>query len=100
MRIDFDSTWKDTTEIYFTALLELLDTPGLPALSDHEPVNCLDQEMQEVARALGDDGDPEEAVNGGIGRAGVKSAAGEKTAAIAGGQARTSAAATVGRVGN
>ena len=57
--------------MYFAALLELLETPGLPTLSDHEPVSCLDQEMQEVARALGDDGDPEEAVNGGSGRAGV-----------------------------
>jgi len=71
MRIDFDSAWKDTTEVYFAALLELLDTPGLPKFSDHEPVSCLDQEMQEVARALGDDGDPEEAANRADGGAGV-----------------------------
>ena len=76
MRIDFDSAWKDTTEVYFAALLELLETPGLPTLSDHEPVSCLDQEMQEVARALGDDGDPEDAANkadGGAGEAGLES---------------------------
>ena len=75
MRIDFDSAWKDTTEVYFAALLELLDTPGLPTFSDHEPVSCLDQEMQEVARALGDDGDPEAAANkadGGAGEAGLE----------------------------
>ena len=71
MRIDFDIAWKDTTEVYFAALLELLDTPGLPKFSDHEPVSCLDQEMQEVARALGDDGDPEEAANRADGGAGV-----------------------------
>ena len=34
MRIDFDSAWKDTTDVYFTALLELLDTPGLPSFSN------------------------------------------------------------------
>ena len=76
MRIDFDSAWKDTTEVYFAALLELLDTPALPKFSDHEPVSCLDQEMQEVARALGDDGDPEDAANkadGGAGEAGLES---------------------------
>ena len=75
MRIDFVSAWKDTTEVYFAALLELLDTPELPAFSDHEPVSCLDQEMQEVARALGDDGDPEAAANkadGGAGEAGLE----------------------------
>jgi hypothetical protein len=71
MRIDFDSAWKDTTEVYFAALLELLDTPALPKFSDHEPVSCLDQEMQEVARALGDDGDPEDAANKADGGAGV-----------------------------
>ena len=63
MRIDFDSAWKDTTEVYFTALLELLDTPGLPSCIDREPVIGLDQELQEVARALGDDGNAEEAAN-------------------------------------
>jgi len=76
MRIDFDSTWKDTMEVYFAALLELLGAPGLPKFSDHEPVSCLDQEMQEVARALGDDGDPEDAANkadGGAGEAGLES---------------------------
>ena len=71
MRIDFDSAWKDTMEVYFAALLELLDTPGLPTFSDHEPLSCLDQEMQELARALGDDGDPEEAANRAAGGAGV-----------------------------
>ena len=30
MRIDFDSAWKDTMEVYFAALLELLDTQGSP----------------------------------------------------------------------
>ena len=71
MRIDFDSAWKDTMEVYFAALLELLDTPGLPTFSDHEPLSCLDQEMQELARALGDDGDPEDAANRAAGGAGV-----------------------------
>ena len=73
MRIDFDSAWKDTTDVYFTALLELLDTPGLPTFSGHEPVSCLDQEMQELARVLGDDGDSDVTVNranGGAGQAG------------------------------
>ena len=76
MRIDFDSAWKDTMEVYFAALLELLDTQGLPMFSGHEPVSCLDQEMQELARALGDDGDPEDAANkveGGAGEAGLES---------------------------
>ncbi len=76
MRIDFDSAWKDTTDVYFTALLELLDTPGLPSFSNHEPVSCLDQEMQELARALSDDRDPEDAANkveGGAGEAGLES---------------------------
>ena len=76
MRIDFDSTWKDTMEVYFAALFELLDTPGLPSFSDHEPVSCLDQEMQELARALGDDSDPEDPANkadGGAGEAGLES---------------------------
>jgi hypothetical protein len=76
MRIDFDSTWKDTMEVYFAALLELLDTPGLPSFSNHEPVSCLDQEMQELARALGDNGDPEDAANkadGSAGEAGLES---------------------------
>ena len=76
MRIDFDSAWKDTMEVYFAALLELLDTPGLPSFSNHEPVSCLDQEMQELARALGDNGDPEDAANkadGSAGEAGLES---------------------------
>ena len=32
MRIDFDSVWKDTTEVYFAALLELFERnrPALP----------------------------------------------------------------------
>ena len=63
MRIDFDSAWKDTTDVYFAALIELVDDPGLPTFSDLEPASCLDQEMQEVARALGDDSDSENAAN-------------------------------------
>ncbi len=59
MRIDFDSTWKDTTEVYFPALLELFEPQMLPRVADHEPVSFLDQEMQELAQALGDDGKTE-----------------------------------------
>ncbi len=52
MRIDFDSTWKDTTDVYFTALLELFEPQMLPRVGDHEPVSFLDQEMQELAQVL------------------------------------------------
>ncbi len=65
MRIDFDSTWKDTTEVYFTALLELFEPQMLPRVGDHEPVSFLDQEMQELAQVLGDDGGAEGDVGGG-----------------------------------
>jgi hypothetical protein len=64
MRIDFDSTWKDTTEVYFPALLELFEPQMLPRVADHEPVSFLDQEMQELAHALGDDGRAEVDVGG------------------------------------
>ena len=64
MRIDFDSTWKDTTEVYFPALLELFEPQMLPRVADHEPVSFLDQEMQELAQALGDDGRAEVDVGG------------------------------------
>ena len=63
MRIDFDSAWKDTREVNFTARLVLLDTPGPPTCIDHEPVIGLDQEPQEVARALGDDDNAEKSAN-------------------------------------
>jgi hypothetical protein len=56
MRIDFDSPWKDTTEEYFPALLELFEPQMLPKVAHHEPVSFLDQEMQELAQALGDEG--------------------------------------------
>lgn len=59
MRIDFDSVWKDTTEVYFTALLELFEPQALPKVPDHEPLSFLDQEMQELAQVLGDDGGPD-----------------------------------------
>ena len=65
MRIDFDSTWKDTTEVYFPALLELFEPQMLPRVGDHEPVSFLDQEMQELAQVLGDDGGAEGDVGGG-----------------------------------
>ena len=65
MRIDFDSVWKETTEVYFPALLELFEFNGLPQLGDHEPVSFLDQELQAVARALGDDDGLEVTVNSG-----------------------------------
>ena len=64
MRIDFDSTWKDTTEVYFPALLELFEPQMLPRVADHKPVSFLDQEMQELAHALGDDGRAEVDVGG------------------------------------
>ena len=64
MRIDFDSTWKDTTEVYFPALLELFEPQMLPRVAGHEPVSFLDQEMQELAQALGDDGRAEVDVGG------------------------------------
>ena len=59
MRIDFDSVWKDTTEVYFTALLELFEPQALPKVPDHEPLSFLDQEMQQLAQVLGDEGAPE-----------------------------------------
>ena len=59
MRIDFDSVWKDTTEVYFTALLELFEPLTLPKVADHEPLSFLDQEMQQLAQALGDEGGPD-----------------------------------------
>ena len=65
MRIDFDSTWKDTTEVYFPALLELFEPQILPRVGDHEPVSFLDQEMQELAQVLGDEGGAEVNVGGG-----------------------------------
>jgi hypothetical protein len=65
MRIDFDSTWKDTTEVYFPALLELFEPQMLPRVGDHEPVSFLDQEMQELAQVLGDEGGAEGDVGGG-----------------------------------
>ena len=65
MRIDFDSTWKDTTEVYFTALLELFEPQMLPRVGDHEPVSFLDQEMQELAQVLGDEGGGEGDLGGG-----------------------------------
>ena len=65
MRIDFDSTWKDTTEVYFPALLELFEPQMLPRVGDHEPVSFLDQEMQELAQVLGDDGGAEGDMGGG-----------------------------------
>ena len=65
MRIDFDSTWKDTTEVYFAALLELFEPQMLPRVGDHEPVSFLDQEMQELAQVLGDEGGAEVDVGGG-----------------------------------
>jgi hypothetical protein len=58
MRIDFDSVWKDTTEVYFTALLELFEPQTLPKVPDHEPLSFLDQEMQQLAQVLGDEGGP------------------------------------------
>jgi hypothetical protein len=65
MRIDFDSAWKDTTEVYFTALLELFEPQMLPRVGDHEPVSFLDQEMQELAQVLGDEGGVEGDLGGG-----------------------------------
>ena len=65
MRIDFDSTWKDTTEVYFPALLELFEPQMLPRVGDHEPVSFLDQEMQELAQVLGDEGGAEVNLGGG-----------------------------------
>ena len=65
MRIDFDSTWKDTTEVYFPALLELFEPQMLPRVGDHAPVSFLDQEMQELAQVLGDEGGAEGDVGGG-----------------------------------
>ena len=59
MRIDFDSVWKDTTEVYFTALLELFEPQTLPKVADHEPLSFLDQEMQQLAQVLGDEGGPD-----------------------------------------
>ena len=59
MRIDFDSVWKDTTEVYFAALLELFEPQALPKVPDHEPLSFLDQEMQQLAQVLGDEGAPE-----------------------------------------
>jgi hypothetical protein len=59
MRIDFDSVWKDTTEVYFTALLELFEPQTLPKVPDHEPLSFLDQEMQQLAQVLGDEGGPD-----------------------------------------
>ena len=59
MRIDFDSVWKDTTEVYFTALLELFEPQALPKVPDHEPLSFLDQEMQQLAQVLGDEGGPD-----------------------------------------
>ena len=65
MRIDFDSTWKDTTEVYFPALLELFEPQMLPRVGDHEPVSFLDQEMQDLAQVLGDEGGAEVNLGGG-----------------------------------
>jgi hypothetical protein len=65
MRIDFHSAWKDTTEVYFAALLELFEPQSLPRACDHEPVSFLDQEMQELAQVLGDEGGAEVDVGGG-----------------------------------
>jgi len=59
MRIDFDSVWKDTTEVYFAALLELFEPQTLPKVPDHEPLSFLDQEMQQLAQVLGDEGGPD-----------------------------------------
>ena len=59
MRIDFDSVWKDTTEVYFAALLELFEPQTLPKVPDHEPLSFLDQEMQQLAQVLGDEGAPD-----------------------------------------
>ena len=59
MRIDFDSVWKDTTEVYFTALLELFEPQTLPKVPDHEQLSFLDQEMQQLAQVLGDEGGPD-----------------------------------------
>lgn len=69
MRIDFDSAWKDTTGVYFAALLELFEPQSPPRACDHEPVSFLDQEMQELAQVLGDEGGDEAAVNTGDGGA-------------------------------
>ena len=59
MRINFDSVWKDTTEVYFAALLELFEPQALPKVPDHEPLSFLDQEMQQLAQVLGDEGAPD-----------------------------------------
>ena len=65
MRIDFDSVWKDTTEVYFAALLELFEPQTLPKVPDHEPLSFLDQEMQQLAQVLSDDGGPERELGAG-----------------------------------
>ena len=65
MRIDFDSTWKDTTKVYFPALLELFEPQMLPRVGDHEQVSFLDQEMQDLAQVLGDEGGAEVNLGGG-----------------------------------
>ena len=69
MRIDFDSTWKDTTEVYFAALLELFEPQMLTRVGEHEPVSFLDQEMQELAQVLGDERGPEPEADTGPGGA-------------------------------
>jgi hypothetical protein len=51
--------------VYFTALLELFEPQMLPRVGDHEPVSFLDQEMQDLAQVLGDEGGVEGDLGGG-----------------------------------
>ena len=59
MRIDFDSAWKDALETYFTPFLMVAAPELAPLMGDHEAPVFLDQELQELARALGDEPHPE-----------------------------------------
>ena len=59
MRIDFDSAWKDALETYFAPFLMVAAPELAPLMGDHEAPVFLEQELQELARALGDEPHPE-----------------------------------------
>jgi len=55
MRTDFDSVWKETLETYFVSFLETAVPELAPMMGNDEAPVFLDQELQELAHALGDE---------------------------------------------
>jgi len=55
MRTDFDSVWKETLETYFVSFLETAVPELAPMVGHDEGPVFLDQELQELAHALGDE---------------------------------------------